>query len=254
MRVLILGGTSEANALAARLRRETPNADIILSLAGRTREPDLPDRVPVRSGGFGGADGLARYLRDEKIAVLLDATHPFATRIADNAAIAATAEGIPHTKLCRAPWQPKAGEQWLMVASEREAATALPAGARPFIALGRQYLNAFDGRTDLRPVLRMIEQPDSPLGFPADIIRGKPGPTAAAEAELFSAHDITHLVCRNSGGARSYAKVEAARALGIPVVMIARPAAQGARFTLDSIDAAFAWVADHLDRTLKVVG
>lgn len=248
--ILILGGTSEANALVARLQGGLSNARIVLSLAGRTQDPDLPEGVNVRSGGFGGVDGLAAYLQDEKIAALLDATHPFARQIAENAVNAAALVGIPHAKLLRPPWQPKAGETWLMVASESEAAAALPAGARPFIALGRQHLRPFAGRSDIAPVLRMIELPEKPLGIAAEIVRGRPEPSVSAEAELFVERRISHLVCRNSGGARSYAKIEAAAALGIPVVMIARPPLSGIPSVVESVDAAANWVSGKLAQAI----
>ncbi|MER0239754.1 cobalt-precorrin-6A reductase [Fulvimarina sp. MAC8] len=252
-RVLILGGTSEANTLASQLVTQAPHLDIILSLAGRTRDPELPDVVAVRSGGFGGAEGLATYLKAERITVLIDATHPFARQIAENAVNAAHMADVPHAKLLRPPWKQKTGDQWLIVADEMEAASALPSGSHPFIALGRQHLSPFAGRYDLKPVLRMIEPPDLPLDIPAEIIRGRPGASAKAEANLFRAHRITHLVCRNSGGERSYAKIEAAKTLGIPVVMIVRPVLRGVQFTLESVDACVAWVLEHTPRNVSFV-
>ncbi|MBP1851117.1 cobalt-precorrin-6A reductase [Rhizobium halophytocola] len=219
--VLILGGTAEAADLAARLVAET-TARVITSLAGRTMDPVLPPGE-VRIGGFGGADGLAGYLKDEQVSRVIDATHPFARRISQNAVSACAAAGIPLERVERRPWLAGTGDRWTDVASLDAAAAALPRGARVFLALGRQYLDAFRARTDCHFVLRMVDPPEVPLGFAShDLLIGKPA-DADSEAALLSGHRITHVVCRNSGGAAGFGKIEAARMLGLPVILIARP-------------------------------
>ena len=221
--ILILGGTAEANQLVSRIRIMRPDARIVLSLAGRTATPVLPEDCVVRVGGFGGVDGLATFLAQEGITHLVDATHPFAAGISRNAARAAEVADVPRVALVRPAWEPQAGDRWTCVACLGDACDALPAKARPLLALGRQHLALFARRSDLNPVVRMIDPPEPPLPFPADIVLSRPSPDADKEAELLQRLSITHLVCRNSGGAVSYAKVGAARQLGLPVIMIERP-------------------------------
>ncbi|MEX6507412.1 cobalt-precorrin-6A reductase [Jiella sp. M17.18] len=220
--ILILGGTAEANLLTERLRQARPEARIVLSLAGRTHAPALPAGVEVRIGGFGGAAGLAEYLGAEHVVWLVDATHPFAAGISRNAAEAAEIADVQRIALVRPPWEPVEGDRWTAADCLGTARDALPAGAKAFLALGRQHLAPFRLRPDIAFVVRMIEPPDPPLPFPAEVVLGRPEVDAAAEATLFARLAITHLVCRNSGGTASYAKIAAARHLSLPVVMIAR--------------------------------
>ncbi|MBO0661755.1 cobalt-precorrin-6A reductase [Jiella sp. CQZ9-1] len=207
------------------LRERWPRRRLILSLAGRTTAPVVPDAVEIRSGGFGGAAGLAAFLAAERIGLLLDATHPFAAGIARNAAKAADQANIARLKLLRPPWQPGPGDRWVEVSCLGDACDALPPGARPFLALGRQHLQPFTRRLDLLPLARMIEPPEPPLPDSWTLRLARPAPDAASEAQLMRTHGITHLVTRNAGGSASYAKVEAARTLALPVIMIARPPA-----------------------------
>ncbi|MCW4117140.1 cobalt-precorrin-6A reductase [Aurantimonas sp. MSK8Z-1] len=239
--ILILGGTAEAGALAGELAAARPNLRVITSLAGRTAAPSLPVGE-VRIGGFGGADGLAAYLKEEGITRLIDATHPFAAGISRNAEKAAAAAAVPRLCLVRAPWMPVAGDLWTEVDCIGAARDALPGNARPFLALGRQHLSPFARRADLAPVVRMIDPPDPPLTFRADLVLGKPSCEPAEEAALFTRLGVTHLVCRNSGGGASYAKIEAARALALPVIVIARPPAPAGP-TVADLAAAIAWAA-----------
>ncbi len=218
---LILGGTEQAAALAARLVNQG-EVEVVTSLAGRTSDP-APLAGAVRIGGFGGIDGLVRYLRENDIAQVIDATHPFATRISRNAVAACGETGISLQVLDRPEWRRQPGDDWREVASLEAAATALPAGAKIFLALGRQYLQAFAARTDCHFVVRMIDPPATPLPFARfDLLLGRASADAGAEAALFERHHITHLVCRNSGGEAGYGKVLAARELGLPVVMLGR--------------------------------
>lgn len=219
--ILILGGTLEAANLAARLVREKPAARIITSLAGRTREP-APVDGEVRTGGFGGADGLARYLVTEGITALIDATHPFALRISANAEGAAEAAGVPLTVLRRKPWERQPGDVWHEVASLEEARHAIPGNARVLLALGSQHIALFAERADVHFTVRMVDPPpaEAPLPFAkSTLILGKPG-TVENESALLKDHAITHIVCRNSGGTGAYAKIEAARLIGLPVIIV----------------------------------
>lgn len=220
---LVLGGTAEANKLVAALRAARPDARIILSLAGRTTTPVLPAGCEIRVGGFGGSDGLAEYLRQEAVTWVLDATHPFAAGISRNAIRAVDTAGTRRIVLVRPPWVPEQGDRWTSVACLAGARDALPANARPFLALGRQHLAPFAARPDLHPVVRMIEAPVPPLPFPAEIVLARPSADVGQEAALLRRLAVTHLVCRNSGGSASFAKIAAARVLGLEVIMIDRP-------------------------------
>lgn len=219
--MLILGGTAEAKALAEQLAARG-DVTVITSLAGRTAQPMLPPGE-VRIGGFGGAAGLTAYIRETGVTRIIDATHPFARRISENAIQAAAETGIALEHVVRPGWVSQRGDQWREVSSLDEAARALPAGAIVFLALGRQYLDAFAARSDCRFVIRMVDAPAEPLPF-ADpvLILGKPSADPAREAELFAAHGITHLVCRNSGGASGYGKIAAAREMGLTVIILGR--------------------------------
>lgn len=219
-KILILGGTAEARILAERLVAE--GHLVTTSLAGRTVDPILPAGA-VRIGGFGGAEGLAVYLQTEGFDRMIDATHPFARRISENAIKAAAISGVPLEQRLRPRWKKQPGDRWRSVATLEAAAEALPSGATVFLALGRQYLDAFVGRDDCRFVIRMVDAPETPLAF-ADytLVLGKPASDPDREADLLTAHGVTHLVCRNSGGPAGYAKILAARRLAMPVVMLER--------------------------------
>jgi len=220
--ILILGGTAEAAAIARRL--VAAGADVVTSLAGRTSKPaPLPGRI--RIGGFGGAEGLARYIAENDITRVIDATHPFANRISQNARLACAAAGIPLERPERPAWEKQPGDNWIEVKSLGDAAAALPSGARVFLALGRQHLAVFESRPDCHFVVRMVDPPEKPLGLAGyDLILGKPSADPHEEADLFRVHQITHLVCRNSGGEAGYGKIAAARSMGLPVVMVGRAA------------------------------
>ncbi len=220
-RVLILGGTAEAADLATKLVAEG-KVDVLTSLAGRTANP-APIAGTVRIGGFGGAEGLASFLAQNRIDRVIDATHPFATRISENARIACQAIGIPLEHLDRPSWTRSEHDDWTEVETLEQAAAALPSAARAFLALGRQHLAAFKGRDDCHFVIRMVDPPPEPMAFRSfDLILGKPSSDPQAEADLLSRHGITHLVCRNSGGNAGYGKILAARQLGLPVIILKR--------------------------------
>ena len=220
-RILILGGTMEASALAGQLVDH--GHQVITSLAGRTREPE-PVKGEMRVGGFGGVNGLTGYLLNENITRVIDATHPFANRISANAQKAATLADIRLDIKTRPAWKRKKKDRWIEVATLEDAVEKIPVGARAFLALGSQYIDAFSSRGDVHFVVRMIDPPQTPLSLNQhEIIAAKPGATANAEAKLFKNHAITHLVCRNSGGKGAYAKIDAAREMKLPVIMIGRP-------------------------------
>ncbi len=219
-RILILGGTKEAAALAATLVAKGHH--VTSSLAGRTREP-TPLAGETRVGGFGGATGLAKWLQDHNITRLVDATHPFAQQISKNALEAARITGIPLESHQRAPWAKEPGDIWQTVADSSCAVSAIPQGARVLLALGSQHIAAFAKRNDVHFVVRMVDQPATALPFAqSTLVLGKPSPNWPDEAQLLKHHHITHIVCRNSGGDGAYAKIRAARRLEIPVIMIAR--------------------------------
>lgn len=231
--VLILGGTREASDLAATLAKRE-DLRIVTSLAGRTTHPDIP-AGELRIGGFGGVDGLSEYLANARMDLLIDATHPFAATMSSHAAQAAERSGVCLMALDRPPWCPVDGDNWQSVPTLEQACKALPSDSRVFLALGRQHIAPFSRRRDLHCVIRMVDPPPERLPFRSmELILGKPG-RMTDECELLRSRSIDHLVCRNSGGKASYAKLEAARHLSIPVIMIDRPAAPSGRL-FQSVD------------------
>jgi precorrin-6A/cobalt-precorrin-6A reductase len=241
-RILILGGTTEARELASALAQR---AAVTVSLAGRT-ERVVEQGAPTRIGGFGGAAGLAAYLGEEHVDALVDATHPYAAQISVNAHDAAAQAGIPLLALRRPPWRRVAGDDWSEVASETEAAVAL--GAEPrrvFLALGRQQLAPFGRAPQHFYLVRSVDPVEPPLAVPDAAYVVERGPfSASADRALMEAHRIDRLVCRNSGGDAAYGKIAAARALAVPVILIARPSLPEAAATVGSVDEAVAWL-DH---------
>jgi precorrin-6A/cobalt-precorrin-6A reductase len=206
MRILILGGTAEARQLGERLAAR-PAYAAMLSLAGRTAAP-AAQALPVRIGGFGGAEGLADYLRAEHIDVLIDATHPYAANISANAVRAAALTGRPLLALRRPPWETVAGDRWIEVADGDEAVGALGVAPRAvFLALGRQDIVPFATAPQHRYLVRSVDPVEPPLAVPhAAYITGR-GPFAQAdERDLLAAHRIDVIVAKNSGGTASYGK------------------------------------------------
>ncbi|MEM6549068.1 MAG: cobalt-precorrin-6A reductase [Pseudomonadota bacterium] len=214
--VLLLAGTAEARCLAGRLW-DMPGIALTGSLAGTTRDAH-PVAVQTRHGGFGGAMGLAAYLRRNRVAALIDATHPFAAQMPWNAAEAAQAAGIPRLRLLRPAWPMRQG--WLQVPDLAKAAQAIPAGGRVFLTTGRRFLEPFLARPDLRVVIRSID-PAGPLPPHCHAIQGRPSDSYAAEFAVMCAYGITHLVTKNSGG--KPAKLDAAEALSAQVIVLPRP-------------------------------
>ncbi|MFF4568539.1 cobalt-precorrin-6A reductase [Streptomyces sp. NPDC001410] len=220
--ILILGGTTEARRLAADLAAR-PGVRVTTSLAGRVARPSTLVGE-VRIGGFGGAEGLADWLRTHGVDAVVDATHPFAESITANAARAATATGVPAVVLRRPGWSPGPGDRWYEVASLAAAAEALPGlGRRVFLATGRLGLAAFAHLTDLHFVVRSVDPPEAPLPPHTEMILARGPFTLAEETELLRAHAIDVLVTKDSGGDATAAKLTAARELGLPVVVVRRP-------------------------------
>jgi precorrin-6A/cobalt-precorrin-6A reductase len=248
IRVLILGGTAEAVQLAE-VCSAVPDLEIITSLAGRTRAPKPPPGK-IRIGGFGGADGLERYLRKEKIDRLVDATHPFAARIGRNAEQACRAARVPRLRLLRPPWQRRPGDRWIEVDSLAEAARRLPPSGRVFLSVGGSDLDAFAG-LQAWFLVRTIEPPAHSLER-AHWLRARGPFRLEDELALLREHAIEVLVTKASGGEATYAKLAAARQLGLPVIMVRRPPAPPGP-VVESVGAALAWLG-HPAAELALAG
>jgi precorrin-6A/cobalt-precorrin-6A reductase len=223
MRLLILGGTTEASALA-RLLANDARHEAILSLAGRTANP-LAQPIATRVGGFGGADGLAHWLEAERIDAVIDATHPYADQISQNAVEACRRLDIPLMSIVRPAWQAEPNDRWQIAADTEAAVRALgPAPRRVFLSLGRQELHLFAAAPQHHYVARSVDAP-APSGLPPDlVVLQARGPfDLDAERTLLRDRRIDIVVSKNSGGAATYAKIAAARELGLTVIMIARP-------------------------------
>ena len=218
----------------------------IFSLAGRTAKPVLPP-IAHRIGGFGGASGLADWLRAESIDAIVDATHPFAARISANAAVAARQLAVPILFLQRPPWRQEDGDNWTRVGDMGHAAVALgEKRARVFLGIGRQEVAAFKGAPQHFYLVRAIEPPAADdLPSQSEVVLQRGPFELAAEREMLAAHVINVVVSKNAGGEAAYAKIAAARQLGLPVVMVERvPLPDGD--TVASVDEALRWLVSVL--------
>jgi precorrin-6A/cobalt-precorrin-6A reductase len=222
-RILLLGGTGEASALAG-LLAEDSRFSAVMSLAGRTAAPILP-AIPYRIGGFGGAAGLAHYLQDNSIQALVVATHPFAAQIRQNAVEAARATGMPLLLIERPSWEAEIGDRWTEVADMAQAAAALgPAPRRVLLTIGRKDLAPFAAAPWHDYVIRSVDAPPPELLPPAAKIITARGPFTLEDDRLMLREErIAVIVTKNSGGTATQAKLVAARELGLPVIMVARP-------------------------------
>jgi len=237
MRVLLLGGTSEARALAARLY---PDVDVISSLAGRVPDPALPVGE-VRIGGFGGVDGMRRWLADSAVDAVVDATHPYAATITAHGLTACAELRMPHLVLARPAWSP--GDA-IVVASDVEAAKTVAAHgySRVFLTTGRSGVGAFSG-VDAWFLIRAVTAPDEALLPRRHHVVLSRGPYRYDdELALLREHDIDALVTKNSGGAMTRPKLDAAAALGVAVVMVDRPPLPPGVRTVSTVDDAATWV------------
>lgn len=220
--ILILGGTTEASALAHAIAATGLRA--VLSYAGRVATPRAQP-VPVRIGGFGGVAGLAAYLRTHAVTHLVDATHPFAAQMSANAVTAAAATGVPLIALTRPAWTPVAGDIWQPVPDLAGAVTALGGERRRvMLALGRMHVAAFAAQPQHHYLLRFVDPPTRIPPLPDHHLVVDRGPFSVdGDTALLRTHAIDLVVCKNAGGTGAAAKLAAARALGVPVVMIDRP-------------------------------
>lgn len=239
--LLILAGTTEATALANAVADQGLRATV--SFAGRVERP-LRQPLPQRVGGFGGVAGLKAYLREAGITHLVDATHPFAVQMSRNAVAACADLGLPMAALTREPWVAQPGDDWSHVADMAGAVAALDRPAtRVMLAIGRMHLAEFAPHPQHHYLLRLVDPPKSALPFPnAEVVVDRGPFDAASDRALMEAHGIQLVVSKNSGGTGAYAKIEAARDLGLPVIMIDRPKAPD-RAELHSVQAVLDWLS-----------
>jgi len=239
--VLILGGTTEGYQLAQALAGR-PGIRAITSLAGRTANPRLPEGE-VRIGGFGGIDGLTGYLTAQSIRAVIDATHPFASRMGWNAAAACAAADIPLLRIERPAWRAGPGDLWQPVATWEQAVEAVDhAATRVLMTIGRQELAPFAALTKPFFLIRSVDPPDPMPPFAnAQVLLARGPFDLDGELALMTGHAIDTVVCKNSGGTATDAKLSAARQLGIRVIMLDRPARPGTPTVADAA-AAVQWI------------
>jgi precorrin-6A/cobalt-precorrin-6A reductase len=245
-RLLILGGTGDAVQLAARAI-DLPGLEVVTTLAGRTNNPQAVLGT-VRIGGFGGEAGLVAYLQTEKIDFIIDATHPFAAQISWHVAGAATKVGIPRLLLVRPAWVRSIEDIWIEVERIEAAVQAIPASAeRIFVTIGRQQLAPFAVLTDKWCLMRSIDPPDPSIPLPPGKLLLDRGPfSLEGERQLLREYQIQAIVSKNSGGDATYAKIIAARELGLPVVMVQRPIVPEGERVAD-VAGAVEWLIDRLE-------
>ncbi|EBA11756.1 cobalt-precorrin-6A reductase [Roseobacter sp. CCS2] len=237
MTLLLLGGTNEARQIATHLQGH----DAVISLAGATRHPQ-EQPLPTRVGGFGGEAGFISYLQEAGITAVLDATHPYAQQITVRTAQVCRAHGLPYVQFLRPPWTPEPGDQWVEISAESDAVDYIPRGSVVFLGTGRQTLHRFANLEGCEVVCRQIDPPTEPFPFVGgQYLFGRPPFSVEDEIALFQDLGVDFLVVKNAGGAPSRTKLTAARQLGLPVLMIARPA-PGDWPVVESINDALAWV------------
>ncbi|MDQ5841259.1 MAG: cobalt-precorrin-6A reductase [Chloroflexota bacterium] len=240
-RVLILGGTTEARGLAERLVGRA-DVDVVSSLAGRVASPRMP-AGQVRVGGFGGAAGLASWIGAHGIRAVIDATHPFAATISWNAAAAAAASHVPLLALRRAAWVPGEGDRWCEAASLEEAALMLPElGRRHFLTIGRQGVSSFADVTDAWFLVRCVDPPEAPTPPRMEVLLDRGPYSLDAEILLMRGRRVDTVITKNSGGKATAAKLTGARELGLPVVMVQRPATPFGVPEVADVHGALEWV------------
>jgi precorrin-6A/cobalt-precorrin-6A reductase len=244
-RLLILGGTSEARALAEALA-DHADLDVTTSLAGRTVAPRMPLGA-IRVGGFGGAAGMADYIASAGIDIVVDATHPYATAISAHAIEACRTAARPLLRLDRPAWQAQRGDHWIVADSLAAVARLLPeVGRRAFLTIGVKELDAFSQAKDTWFLLRLVDRPSGPIPLPDFELVLARGPFEQRdERDLLIRHGIDVVVAKNSGGEATYGKIAAARDLGLPVLLLRRSPLPPAQ-TAASLAAALAWIEARL--------
>ena len=252
-KLLLLGGTAEAVQLANRVGALSAQIRCVTSLAGRTRNPRKV-MGEVRVGGFGGTRGLTQYIAGEQIDLLVDATHPFAAQMALHASIAAKAAKIDHVKLLRPAWVACKGDHWLSVNSTQEAASVLQQSTlsdcnKVFLTTGYQGIEVFQSLSDHEFLVRLVDHREQVANSANFQLLTDRGPfDVDAEVALMKRHRIKCVVSKNSGGEATYAKIEAARRLALPVIMIRRPAPPPG-LVVDTVAAVMHWLESHLGET-----
>ncbi len=241
-RVLVLGGTAEARRLATELvAGEVP---VTSSLAGRVKRPRLPPGE-VRIGGFGGPEGLARWLREDGTGVVIDATHPFAEGIAATAAQGCELAGTPLLRLARPGWSDCPGDRWTWVEDLPAAAAAIPRlGSRVLLTTGRQGLPAFAGVEDAWFLVRCVDPPEPPLPPHHQLLLDRGPYTLEGELALIEANRIDLVATKDSGGELTAAKLEAARLRQLPVLVVRRPPRPEGVPSVDTVERALAWALE----------
>lgn len=246
MTLLLLAGTGDARALARGLAQA--GIATVATLAGATRAPAAL-AVPVRMGGFGGRAGFEAFLQAEGISAVLDATHPFASRITERTAAVCAARGLPYLRYERPPWVPQAGDRWTMIDDERDVAHHVAPGSVVFLATGGQSLGRFADLRGCRVICRRIDPAAAPFPFAGgEFVIGRPPFHVADEVALFRALGVDVLVVRNAGGTASRAKLDAARMLDLPVLMIRRPAPVDAP-CVATRETALEWALQQMEAT-----
>ncbi|MET8474214.1 cobalt-precorrin-6A reductase [Streptomyces sp. NPDC006422] len=246
--VLILGGTTEARRLADALH---PRVRVTSSLAGRVAAPRLP-AGEVRIGGFGGADGMAEWIREHAVGAVIDATHPFAETISFNAARAAATAHVPLLALRRPGWVPGEGDDWREVGSLVEAAEAVRGAGRVFLTTGRMGLAAFAHVDDAHFLVRSVDAPEPPFPPRMEVLLDRGPFTLDGERAVLVDHAIDVLVTKDSGGAATAPKLAAAREAGIPVVVVRRPPVPEGVPVATTVDDAVTWA--HAQRAQSASG
>lgn len=245
--MLLLGGTTEARELAQRLAGVSSSVHVVTSLAGRLEHSPDP-AGDVRRGGFGGADGITAWLRAHAPAVVVDATHPFAVRISENAAAAAS--GAPVLRLQRPGWQAVEGDRWLRVPDLESAAAALPLlGRTALVTTGQQGLARFAGHRachGVRLIARCAEPPADPQPPNVEVLVARGPFDLSDELALLRREGVEVVVTKDSGGDATRAKLDAARRLGLPVVMVDRPPTTPGVPVVVSVAEAQAWVIEQV--------
>ncbi len=226
----------------AKLLAGDPRFEATLSFAGRTAAPKAQP-IETRIGGFGGADGLARYIEEQAMEAVIDATHPYAPRISANAVVACARAGVALAALVRPAWKPEAGDRWETAPTAIAAALAIgKAPRRVFLALGRQELHSFAPMAQHHYIARLIDPPQGVRPHNLVLLQQRGPFDRDGELRLLKERKIDVIVSRNSGGSATYPKIEAARMLGLPVIMITRPV-KPAGHIVRSAEEAVAWLA-----------